>query len=322
MAKSPRVGVALALLCLGLLGVMPILSNARPAGPDGLTFTVWLTFWQLLAALPLFLVERARGRRRVAVIDGYHANRRRTGIIALVTGAMFGLSTYMYVVAAAKAGPVSMVIALQAYPIFAILWETVFLGKRKSRAEICLTLLMIAALVYLTTAGTFRVAGISWWSAFALGIPLLWSIAHILLKQLLDRTPITPNQVTVSRLVISGACLLLLHAAFGEPGALSRVLFDVDFQRAAVVMGVAYYLELILWFHAIRHIDVSVASSVTVPAPAVTMLVAVVFLGEAIRGYQVLAMTVITLSMYGLLLAGRHTGRAPPFAERRRMSAS
>ena len=108
-------------------------------------------------------------------------------------------------------------------------------------------------------------------------------------------------------------------------GLMQRVLFDVDFQRAAVVMGVAYYLELILWFHAIRHIDVSVASSVTVPAPAVTMLVAVVFLGEEIRGYQVLAMTVITVSMYGLLLAGRHTGRAPASAERqarRRMTAS
>lgn len=323
MAKSPRVGVVLALLCLGLLGVMPILSNARPAGSADLTFAVWLTFWQLLAALPLFVLESARGRRCGGGTDGYGGGRWRTAIIALVTGAMFGLSTYMYIVAAAKAGPVSMVIALQAYPIFAILWETLFLGRRKTAAEVCLTFLMIAALVYLTTGGTFRVAGISWWSAFALGIPLLWSIAHILLKQLLDRTPITPNQVTVSRLVISGAFLLLLHAAFGEPRALSRTLVDLDLQRAAIVMGVAYYLELILWFHAIRYIDVSVASTVTVPAPAVTMLIAIVFLGEEIRGYQVVAMAVITFSMYGLLLAGRHTG--PALAARRgrhRMTAS
>ena len=40
-------------------------------------------------------------------------------MITLLTGAMFGLSTYMFVVAAEKAGPVSMVIALQAYPLFA-----------------------------------------------------------------------------------------------------------------------------------------------------------------------------------------------------------
>ena len=34
--------------------------------------------------------------------------------MAVATGMMFGLSTYMYVVAAEKAGPVSMAIVLQA----------------------------------------------------------------------------------------------------------------------------------------------------------------------------------------------------------------
>lgn len=305
MVRSPRIGVALALLCLVILGAMPILSNARPAGFDGLTFAIWLTIWQLLAALPLFLIERVRARHRGSGERAHPARWRRVGAIGVATGAMFGLSTYMYVVAAEKAGAVSMVIALQAYPLFAMLWETLFLHKRKSGPEIAFTALMIAALVYLTTGGTFRVSGISWWSAFALGIPLLWSIAHILLRQLLVTTPVTPNQVTVSRLVISGACLLLLHAAFGQPGALAAGLADPDFQKSAIVMGVAYYLELILWFYAMRHIDVSVASSVTVPAPAVTMLISVIVLGEDVRLYQVVAMCLIALGMYGLLLAGR-----------------
>ena len=36
---------------------------------------------------------------------------------------MFGLATYMYVVAAEKAGPVSMAIVLQAYPFMTMLAE-------------------------------------------------------------------------------------------------------------------------------------------------------------------------------------------------------
>lgn len=309
MTRSPRVGIALAFLCLVILGAMPILSNARPAGFDGLTFAIGLTVWQLVAALPLHLIElpARRAAARAAASPG-----RRAVAIGLLTGAMFGIATYMYVVAAEKAGAVSMVIALQAYPLFAMLWEALFQGKRKSRAELACTLLMIAALVYLTTEGTFRVADISWWSAFALGIPLLWSIAHILLREVLVKTAATPNQVTVSRLVVSGVCLLLLHAAFGQPGALAAGLGDFAFQKAAFVMGVAYYLELILWFHAMRHIDVSLGSSVTVPAPAVTMLISIVVLGEAVQAYQIVAMCVIVLGMYGLLLAGRRAahGRA------------
>jgi drug/metabolite transporter (DMT)-like permease len=312
MTRSPRIGIALAFLCLLILGAMPILSNARPAGFDGLTFAVWLTVWQLISALPLYLIELPARRRAPAPDAG--PRRRRTVAIGLLTGAMFGVATYMYVIAAEKAGAVSMVIALQAYPLFAILWEALFQGKRKSRAEIACTLLMIAALIYLTTGGTFRVAAISWWSAFALGIPLLWSIAHILLRQVLVTTAVTPNQVTVSRLVVSGVCLLLIHAAFGQPGALATGLGDFAFQKAAFVMGLAYYLELILWFHAMRHIDVSVGSSVTVPAPAVTMLISILVLGEAVQTYQIVAMCVIAVGMYGLLLAGRRARRAVPTA--------
>lgn len=309
MARSPRTGIILAFLCLVILGAMPILSNARPSGFDGLTFAIWLTFWQLLAALPLFLVEWVSARRAETVPATRHPHWLRTSLIALATGAMFGLSTYMYVVAADKAGAVSMIIALQAYPLFAILWEALFLGKRKTPAELGCTGVILVALIYLTTGGTMRISGISWWSAFALGIPLLWSVAHILLRQILVTMPITPNQVTVSRLVISGAFLLLLQGALGEPGALGAALGDLAFQQAALVMGVAYYLELILWFHAMRHIDVSLGSSLTVPAPAVTMLISILVLGEAVRLYQVLAMCVIALGIYGLLLAGK---RAKP----------
>ena len=54
-----------------------------------------------------------------------------------------------------------------------------------------------------------------------------------------------------------------------------------------------------------RHIDVSVASSITVPAPVVTMLLAAIVLGQAIAAYQVVAMLVVAASLYGLLMAGR-----------------
>jgi drug/metabolite transporter (DMT)-like permease len=300
--RSPRTGIVFAFLCLGILGVMPVLAAARPAGADGLAFAIWLTGWQLVAALPLYAIEARRSGRALALP---RQDRLRTGLVALATGAMFGFATYAYIVAASKAGPVGMAIALQAYPLFAILWEGLFLGKRKSPAELVCTAVMIAALVYLTTGGTFRVSGMSWWFAFALIIPLLWSIAHLLLKRIIETAPVTPNQITVSRLAISGICLLLLHAVAGQEGALAAGLRDAEFQKAAAVLGVAYTVELVLWFHAMRHIDVSLGSSITVPAPAVTMVVTVMVLGQKVETYQIVAMVVVVAAMYGLVLAGR-----------------
>ena len=63
MAPDPRRGVALALLCLLILGVMPILATARPAGTGSLVFTAWMTAWQLVASLPLLIREHAAGHR-------------------------------------------------------------------------------------------------------------------------------------------------------------------------------------------------------------------------------------------------------------------
>src|SRR5581483_3227515 len=82
------------------------------------------------------------------------------------------------------------------------------------------------------------------------------------------------------------------------------------------LMGLAYYLELVLWFNAVRQIDVSVASSITVPAPAVTMLFAWLLLGEEIHAFQLLALGLVGIGLLGLLGAG-FRARSPAGALRR-----
>jgi drug/metabolite transporter (DMT)-like permease len=69
-------------------------------------------------------------------------------------------------------------------------------------------------------------------------------------------------------------------------------------------MGLVYFLELIVWFYAVRHIDVSLASSITTPWPALTMMLAVLFLGDAIEIYQIVTLLVVVACIYGLTLAG------------------
>lgn len=308
MAQNRRIGIAFAFICLLILGIMPILAGTRPQGFDALTFTVWMTGWQLVSAVPLLVRERSAGIRG---LFGTVAPERRTRTIwiALLTGAMFAVSTLLYIVAATRAGAINMAIAVQAYPLFAIAMEAVTLGKRKTRLELAFTALMIVALAYLVTDGTFLPSEVSWWSVLALAIPLIWASAHIMLRQILIGTAITPNQVTVSRLLISGGFLLAAALVAGGGGALVDAASDVTFQKAAFIFGVAYYLELVVWFAAIRHIDVSLASSITVPTPAVTMLIAVVFLGEGVALHQLLAIAAVGIAMYGLLWAGRRAAR-------------
>ena len=304
MPKCPRVGISLAFICLVILAVMPILSNSRPAGFDALSFAFFLSVWQLFFSLPLVFREVASSNK--GIFEGHldPRLRRRTIAVILLTGMIFGLSTYVYVLAVERAGAVSAAIAIQAYPLFAILWETLFLNKRKTPPELLFTLLLLMALYYLATNGTWRIAGLSYWFLLALAIPFLWSVAHVIIKEVLGRTSITPAQVTFFRVLVSSLFLAVVFMVTAGPQTLLADMGNTSFQRSAMVMGLVYYVELIFWFYAVRTIDVSVASSITVPAPALTMVLAVVFLGDGVETYQVITLGVVVLSIYGLLFAG------------------
>lgn len=296
-------GVGLALISLSILAVMPIISNSRPEGFSALGFAVFLSAWQTVFALPLFVLELCSGRKGIFSAGLSRADTRRTAVVAILTGAMFGLSTYLYVLAVQKAGAASASIAIQAYPVFAILWETVFLKRRKTPLELALTAVLIGALYFLGTEGTGRIDGFTVWFFAALGVPLLWSIAHVIIKEELGRVPITPAQVTAFRVAISTVFLLGVMAIV-EPERLVSDAGRVEFQAFALLMGLVYYLELIVWFYAVRHIDVSLASSITTPWPAFTMVLAWLVLGNEIAAYQVGAFGIVAAAIYGLTLAG------------------
>ena len=301
---APRAtnGIALAFVCLGLLGVMPIIANSRPDDFGALGFALLLSVWQTVFAVPLFALGLRGADKGVFGAKLAARERRRALWVALLTGAMFGLATYLYVLGIEKAGAVNAAIAIQAYPLFAILWETLFLKRRKTPVELMLTAVLIGALYFLGTGGTGRIEGLSPWFLLALGVPLLWSIAHVIIKEELGRTPVTPAQVTFFRVLIS-AIFLGLVVAMVEPSDLAAMVLRTDFQLFGALMGLIYYLELIFWFHAVRHIDVSLASSITTPWPALTMVLAVIFLGDRIEPYQIVAFIIVAASIYALLVA-------------------
>ena len=307
---SAAKGIVLSLMCLALMGVMPIVSNLRPAEIGALPFAFALSVWQAVFILPLFLMELRGGTRGVFGLDLSAGARRRMIAVAVLTGAMFGLSTYLYVLGVEKAGAANAAIAIQAYPLFAILGESLFLKRWKTPLELGLTLLVLATLYYLGTGGTLRMSGLSPWFLVSLGVPLVWSIAHIVIKEELGRTPVTPIQVTFFRVLISTVFLLAVLAVT-DPSALPALPSVAVFRTMSAVMGLVYGLELILWFYALRHIDVSLASSVTTPWSGLTMVLAVLLLGETIAPYQIGALVIVVACIYGLTLASLRKERAP-----------
>jgi drug/metabolite transporter (DMT)-like permease len=302
-APKTGTGIGLAIVCLGILGIMPVLSNSRPADFSALGFAFWLSVWETVFAIPLVAHERRNGTSLLLSVEAGTASRRRALAVVVVTGAMFGLSTFLYVFGIERAGAVSAAIAMQAYPVFAILWESLFLKRRKSMVELLLTAALMVALYYLGTGGTWRIDGFSPWFLLALGVPFLWSVAHVIIREELGRTPVTPAEVTLLRVAVSTVFLGGIIAMV-DPQQFAAGLVRGDFLLFGMAMGLVYYLELIVWFYAMRHIDVSLASSITTPWPALTMVLSAIFLGDRVEPYQIAAFILIAGCIYGLMIAG------------------
>ena len=303
--KNIRTGIGLAFISLVLLGIMPIITNSRPMEISALNFALFLSIWQLIFSIPVLLLELKSSNRGTFESNLSNQLKKRTISIILITGAMFGISTIAYVLSMEKAGAVSAAIAIQAYPLFAILWESLFLNRKKSWAELSFTFLLIIGLFYLGTNGTWKVEGLSLWFIFALSVPFIWSVAHIIIKEILDKTPITPAQVTFFRVLISSIMIFIISALGNSPDQILDVIRNPVFQMYAGIMGLVYYLELINWFYAVKHIDVSIASSITTPWPIITVFLAIIFLKETITSYQITTMVIVFISLYGILLAGQ-----------------
>lgn len=246
-----KTGIVLSFVSLILLGIMPIISNSRPMEISALNFALYLSVWQLIFATPVLLIEYRYANRGILDANLSGRLKRKTVLIILATGALFGVSTFAYVLALEKAGTVSASIAIQAYPLFAILWETIFLNRKKTTAELLFTFLLIVGLYYLATNGTWLIEGLSYWFIFALSVPLIWSVAHVIIKEVLDKTPITPAQVTFFRVLVSVIVIFTMSVTINGLSQVAQLIENNVFQMYAAAMGLVYYLELVNWFYSI-----------------------------------------------------------------------
>jgi drug/metabolite transporter (DMT)-like permease len=304
--NSHTKGIQLSLLCLLILGILPIIATVRTNDGNALAFAFWLSFWQLAFAAPVYLVQR----KQAQVVGALHNStgtfsRIHTWALVLLTGVLFGAATFAYVLAVDLTGPVTFAVAVQAYPLFALLWEALFLRKRKSPAEMTFTLVIAASMVYLGTQGTWHLSTISSGFWLALVVPLLWSVAHVIIKEMMNASAITPSEVIVTRVLIAALFLGFSCLFMQGSGGLLTTGANWKFQLVAFLMGFAYYLELFFWFTAVKYIDVSKGASITAPAPAVTVLLALVLLGQELHDYQITALVLVVGSVVGLIRYGR-----------------
>jgi drug/metabolite transporter (DMT)-like permease len=189
-------------------------------------------------------------------------------------------------------------ILLQSEPIYSLVLATMFLRERPSRRHLAATAVILAAIAFVFSAGgTLRPL---YAACLILVTPLLWQTSHVLSLKVMP--PLTPRVITGARYVYAAVALIVILlgverdslAGLATPGILTTVIFT-----GACV----YFVGSFTWYGAISRLSLAWTTALVIPAvPVVSLLFAVIFLGERPGPFELAGILMAAIGILALVV--------------------
>ncbi|WP_297536508.1 DMT family transporter [Thermococcus sp.] len=260
-------GTLLAFTVLVLLGLEPAVIKANPVNPFA-----FASLSALIASLILWPVILLGGQARE--ILERPAELRKTFLTGLFATAI-AYSLFSYGTRLSTAVNSAILTRFEVFYSFLISW--LLLRERITGRAVVSALALIAGVFLVVAQG--RVSLLKG-DVLLLLTPLFWQLGHAIAK----RTDYSPVTIATLRNTFGG--LLLLVPAF---------ITGFAFTKLALAEGLIIALTQSLWYLAIARINLSKATAILTPAPALTVLVSIVLLGESVTPYHLAGLALITL---------------------------
>jgi drug/metabolite transporter (DMT)-like permease len=255
-----------------LTALWPIVGASGLRYYSGVPFMVGGLAIGLLALAP-WLAARGRWRRLFT---------RDAAPSLLAIGFLSGLATAIYIVALNYTTPVNAVILAQVEVLYSVLLSAAFLGERPTFKQSLASLLVIAGtgLIVVHDLRSPRWRG----DLMILATPWMYQVSHIFSKKLpqgLDATTLSGGRVLyglLTMLPLAAWSLARGGAWSWEPAAL---------QILAVQGVLMSSINLVLWYVAIRGMELAKATTMLLSYPALTLIFSWGLGREPIRAVQI-----------------------------------
>ena len=278
--KKEVEGTLMAFAVLLLLGVEPVVIKANPVNP--LAFASLSAIFASLFLWPALLLG-GYGRE----IREKPGELRKAFLTGLLATAM-AYSLFSYGTRLSTAVNSAILTRFEVFYSFLISW--LLLRERITRKAVVSALALIAGVFLVVTQG--KRPELLKGDILLLLTPLFWQLGHAVAK----RTDYSPLTIATLRNTFGG--LLLLVPA---------IVTGFAFTKLALAEGIIIALTQTLWYLAISRINLSKATAILTPAPAVTIGVAIVFLGERVSIHHLLGFILVASGI--LAVAFEESGR-------------
>ena len=264
-------GTLLAVAGAFLYGLEPVVIKANPSNP--VSFAAFSAFFASLILWPLILA--GPGWREITEKPRYL----KKAVLMGFFGTSMAYLSYSYGARLSTAINASLITRSEV--LFSFLLSWLFLRERITRRLISYAAIILTGLTLVITQGKAVEPHLG--DVLLLLVPLFWQSSHVIAKRL----PYSPY--TIAALRNTFGFLLLLPPA---------LLTGMEFSKLALAEGAIIALGQVIWYRSIKLINLSKATAIITPAPAVAIALGIL-LGESFTAYHAAGFLLITLGTLG-----------------------
>ncbi len=298
-----RKGLIFGVIATVLIGLQPIVANARPKFIDPFVYSILTLFFESLIFFPIMLLQRhlfklkfekdqISQEERDSYLYGYKKNK----LCLLYVGITFGIGQILFFLGYGLAGSINGALAQKTTIFFSLLLGYLILNEKITRIQIIFSSFLFFGLILAVTEGTFNILKINVGVMIILFLASLWMLAHTLTKPIFNRKEGFPSQIVFIRNTI-GTIILFFTFLIIFPLELINMLSNPIVIFWGFLMGGTYGIGLYFWYTTLKYLDVGKASILVSPTPIVTAIFASLLLGEIFTIFHLIGTVIVIISI-------------------------
>ncbi|USG99937.1 DMT family transporter [Thermococcus argininiproducens] len=260
-------GTLLAFIGMFLYGIEPVVIKANPANPMS-----FAAFSAIIASFILWPIVFSTSSWKDVKENPQYIPK---AVLVGIFGTALAYIAYSYGAQLSTAINASLI--TRAEVLFSFVLAYILLRERITRKQILWSVLILLGLVLVITQGKPVVPKKG--DLLLLLVPLFWQSGHVIAKKL----PYNPFLIAAFRNTFGGILLFILALPQG-----------LEFSKFAIAEAIILSMGQVIWYLSIKRINLSKATAIITPAPAVAIGVSLI-LGEKFTTYHMVGFILITV---------------------------
>ena len=287
-----------------LMGLQPVIANARPSSIDAYIFGAITALIEALIFFPIFIIERRKLKSKMRsspeqenVLLLLHGWKKKNNLILLtiIIISFTFIPIFLYI-GYSLAGTDNSALASKSEIIFALIFGYFLLNERINKLQIVFCVILFFGLILAVTKGTFNIIELNLGVILIVFTVGLFTLIHTVTKISLEKNELFSSQVVFIRNFFSGILLISTYFLFFPIDNVSILLTPVNYVYF-ILNGVDYGFTLFFWYKALTYFQIGKITIIGSLTPIVTAIFSFLFLKEVFTIYQFLGMIIIIFAI-------------------------